>query len=82
LERYKGKLEELRKKKKEYEAIKIQEILERVEKKSSLEFEKKNLTEEKLILTSKFQEIQQRYSALSVNLTTSSMNITIPGKEK
>lgn len=60
----KGKLEDLRKKKKEYEAIKIDEILVRVEKKSSLEFEKKNLTEEKSILTSKFQEIQQRYTAL------------------
>lgn len=60
----KGKLEDLRKKKKEYEAIKIDEILVRVEKKSSLEFELKNLTEEKSILTSKFQEIQQRYAAL------------------
>ncbi|MDD2244739.1 MAG: ATP-binding protein, partial [Dysgonamonadaceae bacterium] len=62
--KFKGKLDDIRNKKKEYAAQKIEEILERVSKKSSLELEKKNLNEEKAILTSKFQEIQQRYTAL------------------
>lgn len=58
-----GKLQDISTKRKEYEAIKIETILERVSKKSILELEKKNLTEEKDILTSKFLEIQQRYEA-------------------
>src|SRR5690606_27075545 len=44
-----------------YAALKIDNILERVLKKISLDLEKKNLTGEKEILTSKFLEIQKRY---------------------
>lgn len=57
------KLKDILTKKKEYEAIKIETILERVSKKSILDLEKRNLEEEKDILTSKFLEIQQRYEA-------------------
>jgi len=57
------KLKEISTKKKEYEALKIETILERVAKKPTLDLEKKNLTEEKELLTSKFLEIQQRYEA-------------------
>lgn len=57
------KLKDISTKRKEYEAIKIETILERVSKKSILELEKKNLAEEKEILISKFLEIQQRYEA-------------------
>lgn len=57
------KLKEISTKRKEYEALKIETILERVAKKYTLDLEKKNLTEEKEILTSKFLEIQQRYEA-------------------
>lgn len=58
-----SKLKEITTKRKEYEAIKIETILERVAKKPTLDLEKKNLSDEKEILTSKFLEIQQRYEA-------------------
>lgn len=56
-----GKLNDLKIARNKYTSIGIDNILERVSKKSSLEIEKKNLTGEKDILTSKFLEIQQRY---------------------
>jgi hypothetical protein len=59
-----GKLNDIKKKRDEYLALKIDNILARVSKKISLDLEKKNLTGEKEILTSKFLEIQQRYEAL------------------
>ncbi len=58
-----SKLKEISIKKKEYETLQIETILKRVTKKPILDLEKKNLTEEKEILTSKFIEIQQRYEA-------------------
>lgn len=67
--KYKGKLDEIRTKRDEYSALKIESILERVSKKTSLELEKEHLTGEKNILTSKFLEIQQRYEALLKQLT-------------
>jgi hypothetical protein len=57
------KIKDISIKVKEYDAIKIETILDRVSKKSILELEKKNLAQEKEILTSKFLEIQQRYEA-------------------
>jgi hypothetical protein len=57
------KLKEISTKKKEYEALKIETILERVAKKPMLDLRKKNLSEEKEILTSRFLEIQQRFEA-------------------
>ena len=61
---YTGKLKEIKTKREEYAARKIGHILERVGKRSALEIEKKNLSNEKEILTSRFLEIQQRYAAL------------------
>lgn len=58
-----SKLKDISTKKKEYEVLQIEVILERVAKKPTLDLEKKNLSEEKDILTSKFLEIQQRYEA-------------------
>lgn len=58
-----SKLKDISTKKKEYESLQIEVILERVAKKPTLDLEKKNLSEEKDILTSKFIEIQQRYEA-------------------
>ena len=61
---FSSKLKEISTKRREYELLKINEIIERVTKKNTLSFEKNNLSEEKGILTSKFIEIQQRYEAL------------------
>jgi hypothetical protein len=58
-----SKLKDISTKKKEYEVLHIETILERVAKKATLDLEKKNLSDEKVILTSKFTEIQQRYEA-------------------
>ncbi len=58
-----SKLKDISTKRKEYEAIKIETILERVSQKLILDLEKKNLAQEKEILTSKYLEIQQRYEA-------------------
>ncbi len=58
-----NKLKEISTKKKEYETLKIETILERVAKKPTLDLERRNLLEEKEILTSKFLEIQQRHEA-------------------
>ena len=59
--KYKSKLDEIKTKRDKYAAMNIENILERVVKKISLDLEKKNLTGEKDILTSKFLEIQKRY---------------------
>lgn len=59
-----GKLNDIKTKRNEYAALKIDNILERVSNKISLDLEKKNLTGEKDILTYKFLEIQQRHEAL------------------
>lgn len=56
-----GKLNDLKIARNKYTSIGIDNILEIVSRKSSLEIEKKNLTGEKDILTSKFIEIQKRY---------------------
>lgn len=58
-----SKLKEISTKKNEYEILKIETVLERVAKKSILDLEMKNLSEEKELLTSKFLEIHQRYEA-------------------
>jgi hypothetical protein len=58
-----SKLKEIFVKKKEYEALKIAAILVRVAKKPTLDLEKRNLLDEKEILTSNFHEIRQRYDA-------------------
>jgi hypothetical protein len=61
---FSGKLNDIKKKREEYAALKIETIIERVSNKIPLDLEKKNLNSEKEILTSKFLEIQQRYEAL------------------
>ena len=66
---FSSKLKEISAKRKEYEILKINEIIERVARKSLYEAEKSNLANEKGILTSKFMEIQQRYEALKAQFT-------------
>lgn len=61
--KYNSKLKDIKDKRDEYNALKIETILTRVSKKSMLDLEKGNLSEEKGVLTSKFLEIQQRYEA-------------------
>lgn len=58
-----GKLNDLKTARNKYNSIGIEAIIDRVSKKGSLEFEKKNLLADKELLTSKFLEIQQRYEA-------------------
>ena len=62
------KLKTIKVKREEYEALKINEIIERVSKKNLLEFENKNLSNEKSILTSAFAEIENKYKALLQDL--------------
>jgi len=62
--KFKSKLDEIKTRREEYAAIEIESIIERVSRKMPLDLEKKNLNNEKEILTSKFLEIQQRYEAL------------------
>lgn len=62
--KYKGKLEEIRKKKNVYAELQIETLLDRVAQKPGLELTKNNLISEKEILTAQFREIQQRYAAL------------------
>jgi Protein of unknown function (DUF3584) len=62
--KFKSKIDDIKTKRDEYAAMKIDSILERVSKKISLDLEKKNLLGEKEILTSKFIEIKHRYEAL------------------
>lgn len=68
----KGKLDEIRSKRIEYTALQIENIIERVAKKNSLDLEKRNLRDEKRILTSKFLEIEQRFTALVKQLQNQS----------
>lgn len=58
-----SKIKDIAARKKEYEALRIDTVLERVAKKPTLELARKNLSAEREILTSKFLEIQQRYDA-------------------
>lgn len=60
----KHKLDDVKKKRNEYAALKIERILQRVAQKAVLALEKRNLTEENEVLTSRFLEIQQRFEAL------------------
>lgn len=60
----KGKIAEAKSKREEYDAMKIDAILSRVAKKNLLEYEQRNLLNEKGILSNNFLEIQQRYEAL------------------
>ncbi|MCC5920744.1 MAG: ATP-binding protein [Cyclobacteriaceae bacterium] len=57
-------LRRLQMKKTAYEALPISDLLERVAKKPVWELEKKNLIEEKLLLTNQYLAIKDRYEAL------------------
>ena len=63
-----SKIREVLSKRKEYNTLKINEIIARVSKKNILELEKKNLSNEQLLLTSAFSEIENKYKALLQNL--------------
>jgi hypothetical protein len=69
---FSSKLKDISTKRKHYESLNINEIINRVALKASLEFEKKNLISEKDILTSNFFEIQQRFEALLAQLINQS----------
>ena len=60
----KSKLNDIKIKREEYEVLKIDDIIQRVSKKNTVDLERNNLVEEKKILSSQFIEIQQRYDAL------------------
>ncbi len=61
---HKHKLNDVERERKHYEKLKIETILERASKKKSLELEKENISSEKKILTSKFFDIESKYTAL------------------
>ncbi len=65
---FSSKLKDISRKRKEYELLKINEIIERVSKKSVLDLESKNLSNEKAILTAAFSEIENKYKALLQDL--------------
>src|SRR5690554_5210387 len=58
-----SKLKDIKDKRAEYAALQIENILERVAQKPSLDLEERNLSEERNLLTSQFHQIQQRYEA-------------------
>ena len=60
----KSKLNDIKIKREEYEILKIEELIQRVSKKNTIELERNNLLEEKKILSSQFDEVQMRYDAL------------------
>ncbi|MCR4312903.1 MAG: ATP-binding protein [Candidatus Roizmanbacteria bacterium] len=63
-----SKLKEAKEKREEYERINISEIIKRVSAKNDLEAEKQNLQKEQELLTSKSQEITQKYNAILMEL--------------
>ena len=65
-----SQLKDLKEKKTAYEAKNIEEILSRAEKKSGLTFTRQNLQEERQLLTSKFEAIEQQYRARLDQLET------------
>ncbi|GHA34084.1 ATP-binding protein [Salinimicrobium marinum] len=65
-----SQLKELKEKKKVYEDKSIETILSRAERKSGLIFNKKNLQEERKLLTGKFEAIEQQYRARLDQLET------------
>ncbi|QCX52393.1 ATP-binding protein [Elizabethkingia sp. JS20170427COW] len=58
-----SKLKTIVAKKEEYAKLGIEQLIERVSQKGSLELTRKNLLDEKQILSSRFLEIQQKYEA-------------------
>jgi len=62
--KYKNKLEESKTKQEKYASLKIENIIERVSKKDSLEYEKRKFSDEKGILSSNYGEITQKYKIL------------------
>ncbi|GHT59290.1 ATP-binding protein [Bacteroidia bacterium] len=65
---FSSKIKEISTKRKEYDLLNINQIIERVAKKNSLELEQKNLANEKQILTTAFADIENRYNALLTQL--------------
>lgn len=63
-----SKIKEISIKRKEYYFLNIEQIIERVEKRSVLELEQRNLANEKQILTAEFADIDNHYNALLTQL--------------
>ena len=61
---FSDKLEEIKRKEKYYKEVNITEIIQRVSKKTEKEREKRNLHDEKNLLTSRFEEIKMKYEAI------------------
>ncbi|MDH6306731.1 hypothetical protein M2459_001965 [Parabacteroides sp. PF5-5] len=59
-----NKLEDIKEKEKYYKGLNITEILRRVSQKGTQEKNKQNLEEEQRLLTSKFEEVNQKYEAI------------------
>jgi hypothetical protein len=65
---FSSKIKEISIKRREYDLLNINQIIERVAKKNILELEQKNLANEKQILTIAFADIENRYNALLTQL--------------
>lgn len=65
-----SQLRNLKEKRKAYDSGNIEAVLSRVEKKPDLVFSKKNLQEERQLLTGKFETIEQQYRAWLEQLET------------
>ena len=65
-----SQLRDLKEKRRTYEAGNIEAVLSRVEKKQKVDLVKQNLQEERHLLTSKFEAIEQQYYARITQLET------------
>jgi len=61
---YEDKLKTIKKKQDDYEKLDIEQLIIRVSKKPSLEAEKKNLFDEKELLSTQFKELTLKYQAI------------------
>lgn len=66
---YSDKLKSIKLKRDEYRILEIDKIIQRVNQRPTLELQKKNLSDERDILSSKFLEIQTRYQVLMAQVT-------------
>jgi len=66
---YSDKLKTIKFKREEYRILEIDKIIQRVNQRPTLELQKKNLSDEREVLSSKFLEIQSRYEVLIAQIT-------------
>lgn len=63
------KLKTIKDKREEYAILEIEKIILKVKRKPTIELQRKNLLDEKEVLSSKFLEIQKRYDVLIAQIT-------------